>query len=61
VNVWTILLPSIPVTYEERFASGFATATPAALIDPLAQAFPTKFSRIRTLAIKLVSRSKSHG
>jgi hypothetical protein len=51
---WTILLPSMPVTYDERFASGFATTTPAALINPLAQAFPTKFSRIRPLAIKLL-------
>jgi hypothetical protein len=31
----------MPLTYDEYFVSGFATTTPGALIDPLAQVFPT--------------------
>jgi hypothetical protein len=51
----------MPLTYDECFATGVATITAAALIHPLAEAFPTKFSRIRTLAIKLASRGGPHG
>jgi hypothetical protein len=50
----------MPLNYDESFASGFTTTTPDALIDLLAQAFPNRFSRIRRLAAKLISRSKPH-
>jgi hypothetical protein len=43
------------LTYDESFGSGPAITTAHAHVNPLAQGFPTAFTRICRLAIRLVA------